>query len=93
MKQIMLVPCLGALVGCGVMPTKHPTAQGFFTTDSAEFAIFAEAGQASAIRIGATSQEQMTERAIAAIKRATGCAIVPGTVTKDQKSVRARYVC
>ena len=45
-----------------------------------DFAVFAEGGEASAVRLGSTMSADMVAGAIAAIRQSTGCGVDPDTL-------------
>ncbi len=83
-----------ALAACSQLPTQNRTVGGdIITRGAADYAVFAENGSAVAIRMGFAPITKDMAPALNAIKRATGCDVVPGSITFDPKSVSANLMC
>lgn len=93
MRTTITLAAVAALTACGAMPVKGQTQKGFFQSDGFEFAIFAEGGRASAIRVGDAPMGDLPRRAVAAIQLATGCRVIPESLAGTQKSIQAEYTC
>lgn len=83
-----------AIAACSQIPVQQRTVGGdIVTKGAADYAVFAEAGSAVAIRMGSQSIAEDMAPAVNAIKKATGCDVVAGSVTLDPKSVSADLFC
>jgi hypothetical protein len=79
---------------CSQLPTQNRNVGGdIITRGAADYAVFAEDGAAVAIRLGYRPIKEDMAPALNAIKRATGCDVLPGSVTFDVKSVSANLMC
>lgn len=79
---------------CSQIPTQNRIMGGDIINRGAQdYAVFAEDGSAVAIRMGYTLITAGMAPAVNAIKSATGCDVVPGSVTFDEKSVTADLAC
>lgn len=88
---ILTVFALGA---CSQLPTQNRVVGGdIIKTASSDYAVFARDGSAVAIRMGSKSITDDMAPAVNAIKRATGCDVVAGSITLDPKSVSADLSC
>ncbi len=83
-----------ATAACSQIPVQQRIVSGnIITQENQDFAVFAEAGNAVAIRMGSQSMTDDMAPAVNAIKRATGCDVVAGSITLDPKSVSADLFC
>lgn len=79
---------------CSQLPTQNRTVGGdIITRGAVDYAVFAEDGSAVAIRMGYAPVAEDMATALNAIKGATGCDLVPGSITFDTKSVSADLAC
>jgi hypothetical protein len=79
---------------CSQIPVQKRDVGGDIVhTKAADFAVFAREGHAVAIRMGSQGWGANVSPAVDAIRRATGCDIVLGSVTLDPKSLSAEILC
>ncbi|MCO4825928.1 MAG: hypothetical protein KC451_13860 [Amylibacter sp.] len=83
-----------ALAACSQLPTQNRVVGGdIIKSASNDYAVFAQNGSAVAIRMGSKSITDDMAPAVNAIKRATGCDVVAGSIKFDPKSVSADISC
>lgn len=82
------------VAACSQLPNQNREVSGdIITSASSDYAVFAEDGSAVAIRMGYAPITDDMAPAVNAIKRATGCDVVAGSITLDPKSVSADLFC
>ncbi|MCP5089279.1 MAG: hypothetical protein GY952_21075 [Rhodobacteraceae bacterium] len=96
MRSILVVSA-GLLVACSEIPVQKAAVGGqFVDAGPAEFAVFSNGPDAMAIYLGALrapDEGWVLPAAGEAIKRATGCLVIPETLHSDTKTIRAQIDC